>query len=105
MKFLTGKDREAIKRSSALLKLKEEHRCTQAAINTIVEGYGALYATMMQHLQAALRGKLAELGFNPNDVEAIQEVFNEVEEPFATLATESQQNAYFTKELQLVVCE
>ena len=107
MKFLTGKDREAIKRSSALLllKLKEEHRCTQAAINTIVEGYSALYATMMQHLQAALRGKLAELGFNPNDVEAIQEVFNEVEEPFAALATESQQNAYFAKELQLVVCE
>jgi len=52
IKFLTGQDREANKHSSALLlvKLKEEHRCTQAAINTIVEGYRALYTTMIQHL-------------------------------------------------------
>jgi len=84
MKFLTGLDREAIKCSSALsiLKLKEEHQCTQAAINTIVEGYRAMYANMVQHLQAALRSKLAELGYNPGDVGAIQEVFNEIEEPF-----------------------
>ena len=38
--FLTGQDHEAIKRSSALLllKLKEHHRLSQAAIDTVVEG-------------------------------------------------------------------
>jgi len=65
--FLTGHDRESIKRSSALLllRLKEHHCLSQAAIDTTVEGFRGLFSTTFEHLQAALRCKLADLGFNP----------------------------------------
>ena len=104
--FLTGHDRETIKRSSALLllKLKEHHRLSQAAIDTIVEGYRGLFSTIVGHIQAAMRSKLAELGFNPSNIDAMEEVFNEVEEPFKDLTTEYQQNAYFLNHFNLVVC-
>ena len=71
--FLTGQDREAIKRSSALLllKLKEHHRLSQAAIDTVVEGCKGLFSTIKGHIQAALRSKLAHLGFNISDVDTI----------------------------------
>ena len=58
----------------------------------------------MGHIQAAMRRKLAELGFNPSDIDAMEEVFNEVEEPFKDLTTEYQQNAYFLNHFNLVVC-
>ena len=54
-KYLTGQDREAIKRSSALLILKLKERCklSQSAIDTVVEGCRGLCASTMQHVQAA----------------------------------------------------
>ena len=105
-KHLTGQDCEAIKRSSALLILKLKERCklSQSAINTVVESYRGLFATTMQHMLAALRSKLADLGFDPSQTMAMQEVFSEIEKPFDSLVTEHQQNAYFLNELSLVVC-
>ena len=106
LKHLTGQDREAIKRSSALLilKLKEHCKLSQSAINTVVENCRGLCASIIQHVQAALRSKLADLGFNPSQIVVIQEVFSELEEPFDNLVTEHQQHAYFLNKLGLVVC-
>jgi len=81
MNFLTKHDREAIKRSSALLllKLKEHHCLSQAAIDTVVEGFRGLFSSAIEHLQGALRSKLADLGFNPSDIKSTEEVFDEIE--------------------------
>ena len=77
----------------------------QSAINTVVEGCRGLFATTMQHMQAALRSKLADLGFDPSQTLAMQEVFSGLEEPFENPVTEHQQNAYYSlNELGLVVC-
>ena len=70
IKHLIGSDHEDIRRSSALfiLKLKEQQRLTQVAINDVIEGCGALFADSMQHVQAAFRSrsKFADLGLNPD---------------------------------------
>ncbi|XP_065902216.1 uncharacterized protein [Dysidea avara] len=104
IEFLTGHDREAIKRSSALLllKLKEHHRLSQAAIDDVVEGFRGLFTSTMEYVKAALRSKLADIGFNPCDINAMDEVFNDIEEPFSGLATEYQQNAYYLNQFHLV---
>lgn len=104
--FLSGQDRETIKRSSALLllKLKEHHHLSQAAIDTVVEGCRGLFSTIKGHIQAALRSKLADLGLNISNVGAMEEVINEVEEPFNGLETEHQQNSYYLNHFNLVVC-
>ena len=106
LKHLTGQDRAAIKHSSALLILKLKERCklSQSAINTVVEGCRGLFATTMEHMQAALRSKLVDLGYDPNQTLAMQEVFSELEELFDNLVTEHQQNDYFLNKLALVVC-
>ena len=95
LKYSTGQDREAIKRSSALLilKLKECCKLSQSPIDTVVEGCRGLCASTMQHVQVALRSKLADLGFDPSQIVAIQEVFSDLEEPFDNLVTEYQQHA------------
>ena len=104
--YLTGHDREAIMRSSTLLilKLKEHCKLSQVAINSIVDGCRGLFAYTLQHLQAALRSKLADLGFDQREMLAIQEVFSGIGEPFDSLVTENQQETYFLNELNLVVC-
>ena len=91
--------------SSALLilKLKEHCKLSQVAINNNVEGCWGLFSYSLQQLQAALRSKLADLGFNPSELLAIQEVFGEMREPFDSLVTENQQESYFLNELNLVV--
>ena len=106
LNYLTRHDREAIMRSSALLilKLKEHRKLSQVAINNVVEGCRGLFAYTLQHLQAALRSKLADLGFDPREMLAIQEVFSGIGEPFDNLVTENQQESYFLNELNLVVC-
>ena len=97
LEHLTGQDCEAIKRSSALLilKLKERSKLSQSAIDTVVEGCRGLCASTMQHVQAALRSKLADLGFDPSQVVAMQEVFSELEEPFDNLVTISATYLFF----------
>ena len=104
--FLTGQDRETIKRSSALLllELKEHHRLSQAAIDIVVEGYRGLFSTIKGYIKAALRSKLADLGLNINDVGAMEEVINEVDDPFSGLETEYHQNSYYLNHFNLVVC-
>ena len=105
LEHLIGQDCEAIKCSSALLilKLKERSKLWQSAIDTVVEGCRGLCASTMQHVQAALRSKLADLGFDLSQVVAMQEVFSGLEEPFDNLVTEYQQHTYFLNELGLVV--
>lgn len=100
LKHLTGQDCEAIK----CTKLKERCKLLQSAIDTVVEGCRGLFASTMQHVQAAIRSKLADLGFDPSQIVAIQEAFSELEEPFDNLVTEHQQHAYFLNKLSLVVC-
>lgn len=104
--YLTGHDREAILRSSALLILKLKNQCklSQVAINNVVEGCRGLFAYTLQHLQAGLRSKLADLGFDHSELLAIQEVFSSINEPFDRLTTQKQQESYFLNELNLVVC-
>lgn len=104
--YLTGHDRKAILHSSALLILKLKNHCklSQIAINNVVEGCRGLFTYTLQHLQAALRSKLADLGFDPSELLAIQEVFSGIGEPFDKLTTQNQQESYFLNELNLVVC-
>jgi len=86
------------------LKLKEHHHLPKAAIDTVVESCRGLFSTIKGHIQTALRSKLADLGLNISNVGAMEEVINEVEEPFNGLKTEYQLNSYYLSHFNLVVC-
>lgn len=54
--YLLGSDAEEVQRSSALflLKLKEEHRISQVAIDNIVEDSRGLFFQVMERVQAGV---------------------------------------------------
>ena len=91
-------------RSSALflLKLKEERRLTQVAIDDIVTGIESVPEKCIIRMKAGVRAKLASSGIDPNDVSGLDNVFSDMVKPFAGLETEFKQS-YFKDVLDLLV--
>ena len=89
-------------RSSALflLKLKEERRLTQVAIDDIVTGIESVLEKCTIRTKAGVRAKLASSGIDPNDLD---DVFSDMVKPFAGLETEFKQESYFKDFLGLLV--
>ena len=74
-----------VRRSSALflLKLKEQQRVSQSAINDIVDNCKGLFSQTMERVRASVNAKIADIGLDP---EAIDGVFDSVLDPFVTIS-------------------
>lgn len=100
-----GMDVEQVRRSSALflLKLKEQRRISQVAIDDIVVGSRGLVSQCIQHVQAGVRAKLAEAGLDPESINGLDDVFKNCIDPFDNIETSYLQEKYYLEQLGLVV--
>ena len=104
IKYLTGSDQEEIQRSSALslLKMKEQRRSSQVAIDDIVEGSRSLFCRTFDRLKAGINAQLAEVGVDPEFV-GLEKVFEDIVHPYHGLETCHLQEKYFRESLDLIV--
>ena len=102
---LTGKDIEQQRRSGALfiLKMKEQRRTSQVAIDDMVEGCRGLFAQAVSRVRAGVRATLATAGIEPDEIEGLKDVFEEMVDPFNGLETCHKQEKYFRDSLGLIV--
>ena len=105
MQYLIGSDVEEVRRSSALflLKLKEQRRISQVAVDEIVYGCKSLFCRTIVRVQAGVRAKLAESGVDPSTIDGLDSAFEDVSNPFESLETSYLQEKYFRDTLGLVV--
>ena len=75
----------------------------QTVLNDVVQGWNGLFITTIERLEARLRGKLASIGVDPDDVEGLTEVFSDLPHPFEGLETCYKQENYFREKMKLVV--
>ncbi len=103
--YLLGTDKAVQQRSSALflLKLKESKRLSQVAIDDIVHEWDGLFTHIVQRLQAGIRAKLAAAGIEIDDIEGLNEVFQDVPNPFEGLETHHKQEKFYRDTLGLQV--
>lgn len=96
---------EEVRRSSALflLKLKEQRRMSQVAIDDIVDGCKSLFCQTIFRVQAGVSAKLADSGVDPSTIHGLDGVFEDVTNPFEGLETTYLQEKYFRNTLGLVV--
>ena len=100
--YLTGKSIENQRRSGALfiLKMKEHRRTSQLAIDDIVEGCRGLFAQAVSRVHAGVRAKLATAGI---EIEGLNDIFEDLADPFDGLETCYRQEEYFLDNLGLIV--
>ena len=101
MQYLIGSDVEEVRRSSALflLKLKEQRRISQVAVDDIVNGCKSLFCHTIVRVQAGVRAKPAE----SSTIDGLDSAFEDVSNPFEGLKTSYLQEKYFRDTLGLVV--
>ena len=85
------------------MKLKEERRLTQVAIDDIVTGIEDVLEKSVVRTKAGVRAKLASCGIDPNSISGLDDVFSDVVKPFAGLETGFKQESYFKDVLGLLV--
>ena len=94
-----------MKRSTALflLKMKEQRRISQVAVDDIVEGCRSIICQTLSHVQAGVKAKLAEVGMD-SDTIGLENVFDQDSmDPFRGLETCYLQEKYFREKLNLIV--
>ncbi len=101
---MLGYDKEVRKRSSALLilKLKEQRRVSQVAIDDIIENSEAQFERTTSMLLAHVRSHLAEKGIDSETL-GLDSTFLPFDDSFAELDTKYKQDKYFKDTLGLVV--
>ena len=101
---MTGADQEELRRSSALflLKMKEQRKTSQVAIDDIVEGSRSLFCQTLTRLRAGVNAQLAEVGVDPDSV-GLEKIFKNIVDPFNGLETCYLQEKYFRESLYLIV--
>ena len=104
IQHLIGVDEEKIQRSSALflLKLKEHRRISQVGIDDIVQGATGLFYQVSDCLQAGIRAKLAEADIDFEAIHGLDDVFNDLPNPFCGIETSYLQENYYRQSLGLV---
>ncbi len=70
IEYLLGADAENVKRASAvfLLKMKEQRRVSQVAIDDIVENSRSIFNQTLQRVEVAVKAKVAESGYDPDSI-------------------------------------
>lgn len=94
-----GEDQEMLRRSAALflLKLKDEHKISQRAVDDIVFHSKSL---LDARIKVGVHSQLASAGINFDEVAELNDVFSQVCDPFDTCY---KQEKYFTEHLGLIV--
>ena len=102
---MIGSDVDQMRRSNALflLKLKEQRRISQVAIDDVVAGSRNLVSQTIQHIHAGVRAKLAQEGFDQELIDGLNDIFENCPDPFYNLGTSYYQEKYYREELGLVV--
>ena len=103
--LLLGNDKDAQQRASALflLKLKEHRRLSQVALDDIVEEWDGLFSHTVKRLSARVREKLSSTGIDVEDIDGLDQVFEDLPHPFEGLKTRFLQEKYYRESLGLVV--
>lgn len=101
---MLGRDTKVAQKSSSLflLKLKEQRRISQIAIDDIVDGSRLLFCDTIKRVQANVKAKLAESGVDPDAIAGLDNAFN-VYDPFVGLETSYLQEQYYREKLGLIV--
>ena len=101
---LMGHDEKLQQRSAALLllKLKEQRRVSQVAINDIVAHSKAQFDRTVSILVAEVRSHLAERGVNPSELD-LDSAISKLNHPFSEMDTKHKQDKYFREKLGLIV--
>ena len=84
-------------------KMKEHRRTSQVAIDDIVEGCRGLFAQAVSRVHAGVRAKLATVGVDSDEIEGLNDVFENLADPFDGLETCYKQEKYFLDNLGLIV--
>lgn len=101
---LMGYDEELQKRSAALLllKLKEQRRVSQVAVDDIIEHTKAQFDRTVSIALAEIRSHLAERGVDPSELD-LDSALTKLNHPFSELDTKHKQDKYFRDKLGLIV--
>ena len=86
-----------------LLKMKEERRLTQVAVDDIISGVTSMLDQSVCHVKAGVRAKLSEIGVDVTNLPGLEEVFSELQQPFSGLETAFKQEKYYKESLSLLV--
>ena len=99
---LLGLDIHQQKHESALflMRLREICKLSQASIDEVVIGCQELFNNTMRRVEAGIRQKVAEVG---GDMDAFDDVFNGLTDPFTGLETKYLQDKYIKKEFNVLV--
>lgn len=81
-----------------ILKLKESRQVTQVVIDDVVEGCTSVF-------QDIRRSELAMAGIDVNNIQGLEDLFDEVPQLFEDLETRHKQEKFFREKLRLVVSE
>lgn len=102
---LLGSDAGAMRKASSLflLKLKEQWRVSQVAVDDIVSSSRGLFDDTIKRVQANVNAKLAESGVDPDTVTGLDDAFSTVSDPFLGLETSYLQEKFYRDELGLIV--
>ena len=102
LEHLLGIDAIRQKKASTfyLLKLKENHRLSQTAIDDVMEGSKTVFSHTVQILHSGIRAKLASLGIDDTQIDS---VFKDLADPFVGLETRYKQEKCCVEDLGLVV--
>ena len=96
---------EEVRRSSALflLKLKEQRRISQVAIDDIVDSCKGLFSQTIGQVQAGVRAKLADCGVDLESIQGLDTAFSSVTDPFDGIETHHLPEKYFRETLGLII--
>lgn len=94
-----------MRRKSALylLKLKEQRKISQVAIDDIVSDSRDLFHHTITRVQANVKAKLAESGISVDAIAGLDDAFTSVSDPFSGLETAYLQEKFYREQLCLIV--
>ena len=91
------KEEQEIASAKFILKLKEGRSMSQTSVNDVVEGCQLLFDHTLTRVRAGVKERLSRSGIDPQDIDGLQEFFEEVEDPFSNLKTAYKQEKAFEK--------
>lgn len=102
---LLGVDKENHQRSVAqfILKLKESKQVSQVVIDEVVDGCQSMFQHTVRRLRADVTAKLAAAGVDVSNILGLDDLFEQVPQPFEDLETRHKQEKYFRENLGLIV--
>jgi len=83
--------------------MKEQRRTSQVTIDDTVEECRGLFVQSVSRARAGVQAKLATAGIEPDEIEGLDDVFENLVYPFDGLETCHKQEKYYVDSLGLIV--